>query len=326
MDLAPLFLLAYAADLLLGDPVGWPHPVRLLGRACQYWETRLYRPMVAAGAVFWLAVMASTLAGVLLILGLASLLPSPAGALCLIYFIYAGLATRSLHLESRRVEDALARGDLAAARASLAMIVGRDTAQLSEADIHRAVLETVAENLSDGVAAPMFYTLLLGLPGLWLYKAANTMDSMAGYKNARYLKFGKVAARVDDALNFLPARLTAWLIVAASRLGGLDYRNAIRILRRDGHKASSPNAGRPEAALAGALGVRLGGPSAYFGQMVDKPYIGDPGPDLAPRHYRQAIGLLYGVSLIMAALTAGALWLSGADVWGMAGLLGLRLS
>jgi adenosylcobinamide-phosphate synthase len=188
------------------------------------------------------------------------------------------------------------------------------------------VLETVAENLSDGVAAPMFYTLLLGLPGLWLYKAANTMDSMAGYKNARYLKFGKVAARVDDALNFLPARLTAWLIVAASRLGGLDYRNAIRILRRDGHKASSPNAGRPEAALAGALGVRLGGPSAYFGQMVDKPYIGDPGPDLAPRHYRQAIGLLYGVSLIMAALTAGALWLSGADVWGMAGLLGLRLS
>ena len=201
------------------------------------------------------------------------------------------------------------------------MIVGRETAHLHPPEIRRAVLETVAENLSDGVVAPLFYVLLAGVPGLALYKAANTMDSMVGYKNARYVKFGRFAARVDDVLNFLPARLTAWLICLIAGPAGLNRQQAWRILRRDGAKAASPNAGRPEAALAGALGVRLGGPSTYFGRVVDKPHIGDPGPDLTPRHYRQALVLLYGVSALMAAGTFLALLATGAGLWGLAGLL-----
>ena len=296
MKLALPFLAGYLLDLCLGDPPGWPHPVRALGRVIAWLEARLYRPTLLAGLVFWVAVAGTSLAAVLAALALAAGLGPVVLGAAAAYLVYAGLATRSLHLESRRVEAALERGDLEGARKSLAMIVGRETAHLDPPEIRRAVLETVAENLSDGVVAPLFYILLAGVPGLVLYKAANTMDSMVGYKNARYVKFGRAAARVDDVLNFLPARLTAWLICLIAGPAGLNRQQAWRILRRDGAKAASPNAGRPEAALAGALGVRLGGPSTYFGRVVDKPHIGDPGPDLTPRHYRQALVLLYGVS------------------------------
>ena len=321
MGLALPFLAGYLLDLLLGDPPDWPHPIRLIGRVIEYWQSVLYRPRVLAGLLFWLAVMGTTLGLALGVLGLAAVLPAVAGAALLTYFLYAGLATRSLHEESRGVEAALARGNLAEARARLAAIVGRKTAQLAEAEIRRAVIETVAENLADGVAAPMFFTLLLGLPGLFLYKAANTMDSMVGYKTFRYRKFGKVAARADDVLNFLPARLTALLMVPAAALAGLDHRGAWRLLRRDAGKASSPNAGWPEAAMAGALGVRLGGPSTYFGRLVDKPFIGDPAKPLAESQYPQAIRLLYATSILMAVLTFLSLWISGAGVWGLLGLL-----
>lgn len=317
MGLAYTFLAAYLLDLALGDPPGWPHPVRLIGRAITYWESVLYQPAVMAGALFWLAVMASTLTGIILVLSVAALLPVTAGVVLLTYFLYTGLATRSLHRESRQVEVALARGDLAEARKKLALIVGRETAQLGPDEIRRAAIETVAENLGDGVAAPMFYTLLLGLPGLYLYKAANTMDSMVGYKNYRYGKFGKVAARADDVLNFLPARLTALLMVLAAYLLGLSAPGAWRIVRRDAGQASSPNAGWPEAAMAGALGVRLGGPSTYFGRLVNKPFIGDPGQPLSAEKYRQAIRLLYATSLVMASLTFLVLLASGAGVWGL---------
>jgi adenosylcobinamide-phosphate synthase len=168
--------------------------------------------------------------------------------------------------------------------------------------------------------APMFYTLLLGLPGLFLYKAANTMDSMVGYKNYHYGQFGKVAARADDLLNLLPARLTAYLMVAAARLVGLNHREAWRILCRDAGNASSPNAGWPEAAMAGALEVRLGGPSTYFGRRVDKPSIGDPIRQLSAETYPQAVRMLYATSLLMAGLTYLALWAGDAGVWGLFGV------
>jgi len=320
VKLALPFLAGYLLDLCLGDPPGFPHPVRALGRAITFFEERLYRPTLLAGLVFWLAVAGTSLAAVLALLALAAGLgPIVLGAAAA-YLVYAGLATRSLHLESRRVEAALERGDLEGARKSLALIVGRETAHLDPPEIRRAVLETVAENLSDGIVAPLFYILLAGIPGLVLYKAANTMDSMVGYKNERYLKFGRVAARVDDVMNFLPARLTAWLICIAAGPLGLNRHQAWRILQRDGGKASSPNAGRPEAALAGALGVRLGGPSTYFGRVIDKPFIGDSGPDLARRHYRQALALLYAVSALMAAVTFLALLATGAGLRGLAGL------
>jgi adenosylcobinamide-phosphate synthase len=321
VGLAFIFLAAYLLDLALGDPPDWPHPVRLVGRVIEYWDNVLYQPQVTAGALFWLAVMGTTLIGVIGLLVIMAVVPAVAAILLLVYFLYAGLATRSLHQESRRVEKALALGDLPEARSRLAMIVGRETAQLDAEGIRRAVLETVAENLGDGVASPMICTLLLGLPGLYLYKAANTMDSMVGYKNYRYRKFGKVAARADDVLNFLPARLTALLMVLAAALVGLSPRGAWRIIRRDAGKTSSPNAGWPEAALAGALGVQLGGPSTYFGRQVDKPFIGDPGAPLSPRQYRQAIRLLYAASILLAGLTFGGLLASGAGVWGLLSLV-----
>ncbi|MCL4500934.1 MAG: adenosylcobinamide-phosphate synthase CbiB [Deltaproteobacteria bacterium] len=317
MQLAYTFLAAYLIDLALGDPPNWPHPVRLIGRAITYWENVLYEPTVMAGGLFWLAVMGSALTGVIAVLVMAALLPTVAGIILITYCLYAGLATRSLHEESRQVEAALSRGDLARARKLLSMIVGRETAQLGPEEIHRAVIETVAENLSDGVAAPMFYLLLLGLPGLFLYKAANTMDSMVGYKNLRYGKFGKFAARADDILNFLPARLAALLMVPAAALAGLNWRRTWAILRRDAGQASSPNAGWPEAAMAGALSVQLGGPSTYFGHLVDKPFIGDPHRPLTAEAYFQAIRLLYAASGLMAALTFIGLLAGGAGIWGL---------
>ena len=321
MGLALPFFLAYLLDLLLGDPPGWPHPVRLLGTIIHYWESVLYQAKVGAGALFWLAVMATTVVLIFGVLAVSALLPPWAGVAILAYFLYAGLATRSLHLESLKVETALLKGDLEGARASLSMIVGRETSHLSQEDMRRAVIETVAENLADGVVAPMFFTLLLGLPGLFLYKAANTMDSMVGYKNYWYAQFGKVAARADDVLNFIPARLTALLMIPTAAALGLDWRGAWRILRRDRGKAASPNAGCPEAAMAGALGVRLGGPSIYFGRPVDKPYIGDPGQPLDQERYRRAVRLLYGTSLAMAALTLAGLLAARAGVWGLLSLI-----
>jgi adenosylcobinamide-phosphate synthase len=321
MGLALPFCLAYLLDLLLGDPMGWPHPVRLLGSIIQYWESVLYKARVGAGALFWLAVMATTLVLTVGVLGVAALLPPWAGVAVLAYFLYTGLATRSLHLESLKVETALVRGDLDGARANLSMIVGRETSHLSLEDMRRAEIETVAENLADGVVTPMFFTLMLGLPGLFFYKAANTMDSMVGHKNYWYAQFGKVAARADDVLNFIPARLTALLMIPTAAALGLDWRGAWRILWRDRRKAASPNAGYTEAAMAGALGVRLGGPSTYFGRRVDKPYIGEADQPLDHERYGQAVRLLYGTSLAMAAIPLAGLLAGRAGVWGLLSLV-----
>ena len=276
MGLALPFLLAYLLDLLLGDPPGWPHPVRLLGSIIQYWETVLYRTQVRAGALFWLAVMATTGVLMLGVLGVAALLPPWGGIAVLVYFLYTGLATRSLHQESRQVEAALVRGDLDGARASLSMIVGRETAHLSPEDMRRAVIETVAENLADGVVAPMFFTLLLGLPGLFLYKAANTMDSMVGYNNYWYAKFGKVAARADDVLNFIPARLTALLMMPTAAALGLDWRGAWRILRRDRAKPPAPTPAGPKPPWPGPWGCAWGVPAPTSAAWWTNPLSATP--------------------------------------------------
>lgn len=321
MRLAWPFLLGYLLDLALGDPPGWPHPVRALGRLITFWENQLYRPGVTAGLIFWLAVAGSVLLVLFAVWGLAALGGERLEAVLAAYLVYAGLATRSLHLESRMVEEALDRGDLEEARHRLSYLVSRETSRLSPEDIRRATLETVAENVNDGVVAPLFYLLLAGIPGLVLYKTANTLDSMVGYKTERYQHFGKVAARVDDVLNFFPARLSGGLICLAAGLLGLNWRAAWATLRLDGDKSLSPNAGWPEAALAGALKVRLGGPGAYFGQRVAKPFIGEAFPPPQAYHYSQAAALLYGVSLVMAGITFFGLLLSGAGWWGLAARL-----
>jgi adenosylcobinamide-phosphate synthase len=212
------------------------------------------------------------------------------------------LAARSLHAESKLVADRLAAGDLEGAREYLSRIVGRDTDGLTEPEIWRALVETVAENASDGVIAPLFF-LMLGGPALGLaYKAVNTLDSMVGYKNERYLRFGRASARFDDLANWLPARITGILMIAVAPFVGLSGGNGFRIMLRDGRNHSSPNSGVPEAATAGALGVRLGGTNRYFGKPVEKPTIGDPLRDLSLDSYRGAIRLMYGSAALMLVL------------------------
>jgi adenosylcobinamide-phosphate synthase len=200
------------------------------------------------------------------------------------------------------VVEALEAGQVSEARRRLSWIVGRDTENLDREGMLRATLETVAENLSDGVIAPLFYLMIGGVPLALAFKAASTLDSMVGYNNERYRHFGWASARLDDLWNYLPARLTAWLMVGAARLRGWDWRSARRIWLRDGGKYPSPNAGLPQAALAGALRIRLGGPAAYGGIRKEKPYLGDDDSEITLREYRQTIFILYAVSVVMAGI------------------------
>jgi adenosylcobinamide-phosphate synthase len=260
-------LAGVALDLAIGDPQWMPHPVRAAGWIAsvseRFWrKTRL--PLRISGLLFWLSVTGISVFAVWITVPWAD-----------IYWIYALLACRDLDVEAARVVGALKRGDERDAREKLAWIVGRDTAALDEPEILRATVETVAENLSDGVIAPLFYLAIAGPAGMAAYKVINTLDSMVGHKNDRYREFGMVSARIDDVANFVPARLTAILIWIAALLPGFDARRALCITLRDGGSQPSPNAGYPEAAVAGALGVQLGGLNFYNGVPSQKPWLGD---------------------------------------------------
>jgi len=220
--------------------------------------------------------------------------------LAAIYLLYSAMAARDLARHSGLVHEALQAHDLKLARQRVAMIVGRETAGLDEAGVSRACVESVAENIVDGVTAPLLWATFLGPTGVLLYKAVNTMDSLFGYKNERYREFGWAPARLDDLANYLPARLTALLVVIAAALLGHSPRNAFRIWRRDRRCHASPNSGQTEAAVAGALGIRLGGPATYFGVQVDKPTMGDADQPITARHILLANRLM----LVTAGLTA----------------------
>ncbi len=293
------FGMAYLLDLVVGDPQGWPHPVRLIGKLVAWLDESarriFHRPstLKLAGLAMVLIVAALTwLTAWGLIKAAGLLLPGLDTALTVV-LAYTTLATRSLYDETRRVTLALHENDLPRARQLLSMVVGRETKELDRRSILRALLETVAENLSDGVVGPMFFLALGGPPLALAYKAVSTMDSMIGYKNEKYLHLGWAAARTDDLLNLIPARLTAALIAASALILGLDSEGAVRIWFRDGGRHSSPNAGRPEAALAGALAVRLGGPSVYHGRLVEKPFIGDDIQAIEERHLNQTWQVLF---------------------------------
>ncbi len=293
---------AVLLDLLLGDPRWLPHPVVGIGRLTVFLE-RWLRRLVGnerLGGVFLLVMtVATTYGSALLLLQWAYAIRPYVGFAVAVFLSYACLAARSLHVESRIVADALGRSDLSEARRLLSRIVGRNTEQLSKPEIWRALVETVSENSSDGVIAPLLF-LMLGGPALALaYKAVNTLDSMVGYKNERYLLFGWASARFDDLANYIPARLTGLLMVVAAPLTGLSGRNAWRIMCRDGKNHTSPNSGIPEAAAAGALGVQLGGTNRYFGLPVAKPTIGMVLKPLAVEAYRGAVRLMYGAELLM---------------------------
>lgn len=300
-----LILCAFALDLLLGDPRRFPHPVVYIGELI----TRLEIPLAGllrnrrrAGLLLALGTLSITGAVAWGVLALAEQIHPWLYAGLWVWLGYTTLALRSLHRESREVVRWVEAGDLGEARRALALIVGRDTSKLDEEGILRACLETVAENTSDGVVAPLFYLSLGGPVAALLYKAANTLDSMVGYRNDRYRELGWASAKLDDLLNLIPARLTGMLMVLAAFPLGLNPWGALKIMLRDARKTSSPNAGFPEAAAAGALGVQFGGPAVYFGQRVEKPTLGDADRPITRRSYRQMIGLLYLTALLALAL------------------------
>jgi len=265
---APGLALAYALDLGFGDPEWFPHPVRWFGFLTRVGE-RWLRPLSRDSG-------SEMLAGAALTAFVASTgwaLGRPKNAAWQVLLTWTALATRSLLDEARAVIGALEANDLGLARHRLARIVGRDTAHLGETEICRAVIETLAESTCDGIVAPMFWLAAGGVSGAMSYKAINTLDSMIGHPELPYRYFGRVAARLDDAANFIPARLTAFGIVAAANLRRLDSGRAQQIWRRDGNNHASPNAGQSEAAMAGALGVRLGGASSYDGHPHHAPLL-----------------------------------------------------
>ena len=285
MRLEYQIIAAFGMDLLFGDPRWLPHPVKAIARLAMALEPPLRRIIPnprAAGVLTELVVLAAT-AGVAfgLVAGAHRVHPLLADAVAIL-LLYTCLAGRDLARHSGRVYQALAAGDLPAARVQVAMLVGRDTDTLDEPGVVRAAVESVAENLVDGVSAPLFFAMIGGPVGAMLYKAVNTLDSTFGYKNERYLRFGWAAARLDDVANYLPARLTVPFMVLAAAILRLRPCQAWRLCRRDGRKHPSPNSGLAEACVAGALGVELGGINSYFGVPSERPRMGEPLRPLVP--------------------------------------------
>lgn len=298
------FFLGFILDLLLGDPHFIYHPVRIIGNLIAFVEKRLNRTDYSDnrrrnnGRILVFVVIASTgivTAGILII---AYLINIYAGIVVEAIMTYQILAIKSLKDESMKVYYALKTEDLQASRQAVSMIVGRDTMELTQEGVAKAAVETVAENTSDGIIAPMIYTAIGGPVLGYVYKSINTMDSMVGYKNDRYMNFGRAAAKLDDIVNYIPARVSAVIMIAAAGILSVfskkyDARRAARIFKRDRYNHASPNSAQTEAVCAGALGLRLAGDASYFGKVVKKPYIGDEIRKIEKEDIVRANKLLY---------------------------------
>ena len=307
--------IGFGVDLILGDPHGWPHPVVAIGKLISVLERGLRRIFPSspsgercAGGLLWLLTAAvSFMVPALLLWGCGLVSPwlrlAAESVMC-----WQILAVKSLRAESMKVHAALAAGGVEDARQAVSMIVGRDVRRLDKAGIARAAVETVAENASDGVVAPMLFLALGGAPLGFFYKAVNTMDSMLGYTEPPYRNIGLVPARMDDVMNFLPARLSALLMLAAGGLLGMDAGNGWRIFRRDRYSHASPNSAQTESVCAGLLGLRLAGDAWYHGILHKKPYIGDPAREVEPEDIRRACRLLYGTAVLALAFCLIASW------------------
>ena len=296
-------ILGFLIDLCIGDPQWVYHPIRLVGNLINGIEKPLRRIFTdtdkgcfRAGIGMIIIVVAVVTIIPLFILWLAYVAHPLLGFLMESLMCYFLFATKSLKTESMKVYNRLKEKDLEGGRYAVSMIVGRDTENLSEEGIIKATVETVAENTSDGIVAPILYVLLGGAPLGFLYKAVNTMDSMIGYKNKKYLYFGRAAAKTDDCFNYIPARISAYLMIIASYVIGMDGKNAFRIYKRDRHKHASPNAAHTEAVCAGALQIQLAGDAHYFGKQYKKEYIGDKMENITLDKIVQANKLLYGTS------------------------------
>ena len=295
-------------DFIFGDPEWLYHPVRLIGKGISFGERQLRklcssnksgRELVAAGAVLWVCIAGISF---LLPLGLLILAQKIHPVLRFVletFWCYQIIAARCLCKESVKVYDRLKADDLPGARRAVSMIVGRDTENLSAEGVTKAAVETVAENTSDGVTAPLIYMLIGGAPLGFLYKAVNTMDSMLGYKNDKYLYFGRIPAKMDDVFNYIPSRVTALFMIVAAFFCGMDGKNAWRIYRRDRRKHASPNAAQTEAVCAGALRVRLAGDAVYFGKLYKKEFIGDSLRPIEPEDIKRTGRLMYVTAVLM---------------------------
>ena len=299
----------FVLDALFGDPAWLTHPVVVMGRCISALEKRLRAalPKTPQGELLGGGIVAAVLPlGTLLVTGtaccLAAKLHPALGLILQMFWCGQALAARGLVQESMNVYKELQKADLPAARKAVSRIVGRDTQNLTAEGVTKAAVETVAENASDGVIAPLLYMLVGGAPLALTYKAINTMDSMLGYKNEKYLYFGRCAAKLDDAANWLPSRLAGLLWVAAAAPTGNSARGAWKIWRRDHRNHASPNSAQTESACAGALGVQLAGPAYYFGEYYDKPTIGDPLRPIAPQDIVRANRMMYAESTLALAL------------------------
>jgi len=303
MTRAKTIAAAYLLDWIAGDPEWFPHPVRLIGRCIQRGEALLRWPRQSANQE--LIVGAALTGGLVCVSYLATAKAidgayragSIPGAVTEILLAWTCLASRNLVDEGLAVVRALEQNDLPRARQRLSRIVGRDTMDLNEREISRAVIETLGESACDGVVAPLFYLAIGGIPLAMAYKAVNTLDSMIGHADLLYFYFGKTAARLDDVANYLPSRLAALAIAAAA---GTEGGSALRTWRRDGGKHKSPNAGQPESAVAGALRVRLGGENTYQGDRIATPFLGSEFEPPTPRHARKSLRLVTATSILCA--------------------------
>lgn len=314
--------IAYILDLIAGDPYWLPHPVRFIGWLIKRTEGILRKALndkVAkglvnrteeqaamerrAGIVLMLVVVCTTFLLVFLILKLAAFIHPVAFHIINIYFIYSSLAAKCLGDEAKKVYRVLNDGDIVESRKRLAMLVGRETGNLSEKEIIRGVVETTAENTVDGVISPIFYAIIgsffgIGAPLVYAFKAVSTLDSMVGYMNEKYINLGRASAKTDDAANYIPARLSGILIPAGALLSGMNYKKSFLIMLRDRRNHKSPNCAYSEAAAAGALGIRIGGTNIYFGKAVEKPTIGDPDHEIQCGDIIKTIKLMYASSTL----------------------------
>ena len=305
MSLTYQIAIAFIADLLIGDPKGFPHPVKIIARlacALEAFSRKTFSSFKFAGIITTITVVATSFLSVWIVVLVLEHIHPWLGWVASGFFIYTTLSVRSLFDESRPVLQYLKEPNLFKARESLSNIVGRDTTNLEKGEIVRATVETVAESTVDGIIAPLFFSVLGGAPLAIAYKAINTMDSLFGYKNDTYREFGWAPARLDDLVNWFPARLALPVIAVSAALCGLSGKNSLAMAIRDGSKHPSPNSGYPEAAMAGALGVRLGGTSFYSGEINRKPFIGDNLRELELSDITQSQKIMFIASLLALAV------------------------
>ena len=300
---------ALLLDTLVGDPRSKYHPVVLIGNCISFYEHLLYkkntnaRNQILLGISTVLLVLMTVMIIVTGLLFIGGTLHPIGYFIVSLLCLYIAISPRCLAEAGIEIANLLRKQDISEARRKVGWIVGRKTSELDESEITRATIETVAENTVDGIISPLFWFVLLGPWGAIGYRAINTMDSMLGYKNERYLYFGRFAARLDDVVNYIPARITCVLFVIASFLCGKDWKHAIRIATRDAHKHPSPNGGYAEAPVAGALHIRLGGQNVYHDKVTFRAYMGDPITSMVGKHIYQTIYLMYTVSILGVALT-----------------------